>query len=104
MSFASHEALGPSYQCFTGLIYEHAKSLGITLITISHRPSLLKYHNYQLHLTGEQGRWELTKIASEEERHKETQAEVEDIKSRLQGIESTKARLAEVNHELGFVR
>ena len=33
-----------------GLMYEHAKSLGITLITISHRPSLLKYHNRHLRL------------------------------------------------------
>ncbi|OCF40747.1 ATP-binding cassette, subfamily D (ALD), peroxisomal long-chain fatty acid import protein [Kwoniella heveanensis CBS 569] len=33
-----------------GLMYEHAKSLGITLVTISHRPSLLKYHNRHLRL------------------------------------------------------
>ena len=33
-----------------GLMYEHAKTLGITLITISHRPSLLKYHTRHLRL------------------------------------------------------
>ncbi|OXH58798.1 ATP-binding cassette, subfamily D (ALD), peroxisomal long-chain fatty acid import protein [Cryptococcus neoformans] len=33
-----------------GLMYEHAKALGITLVTISHRPSLLKYHNRHLRL------------------------------------------------------
>ncbi|WWC66769.1 uncharacterized protein I206_100674 [Kwoniella pini CBS 10737] len=33
-----------------GLMYEHAKNLGITLVTISHRPSLLKYHNRHLRL------------------------------------------------------
>ncbi|KAK4685379.1 hypothetical protein P7C73_g4775, partial [Tremellales sp. Uapishka_1] len=33
-----------------GLMYEHAKRLGITLVTISHRPSLLKYHNRHLRL------------------------------------------------------
>ncbi|KAJ2452845.1 ATP-binding cassette long-chain fatty acid transporter pxa1 [Coemansia sp. RSA 2336] len=33
-----------------GLMYEHAKRLGITLITISHRPSLYKYHTYLLRL------------------------------------------------------
>ncbi|KAJ1666828.1 ATP-binding cassette long-chain fatty acid transporter pxa1 [Coemansia sp. RSA 1813] len=33
-----------------GLMYEHAKKLGITLITISHRPTLYKYHTYLLRL------------------------------------------------------
>ncbi|WVO17395.1 hypothetical protein L204_105087 [Cryptococcus depauperatus] len=33
-----------------GLMYEHAKSLGITLVTISHRPNLLKYHVRHLRL------------------------------------------------------
>ncbi|KAJ2615805.1 ATP-binding cassette long-chain fatty acid transporter pxa1 [Coemansia sp. RSA 1365] len=33
-----------------GLIYEHAKRLGITLITISHRPALYKYHSFLLRL------------------------------------------------------
>ncbi|WVQ86068.1 hypothetical protein IAT38_008236 [Cryptococcus sp. DSM 104549] len=33
-----------------GLMYEHAKNLDITLVTISHRPSLLKYHNRHLRL------------------------------------------------------
>ncbi|WVQ70701.1 hypothetical protein IAR50_000223 [Cryptococcus sp. DSM 104548] len=33
-----------------GLVYEHAKDLGITLVTISHRPGLLKYHNRHLRL------------------------------------------------------
>ncbi|KAJ1722804.1 ATP-binding cassette long-chain fatty acid transporter pxa1 [Coemansia erecta] len=33
-----------------GLMYEHAKRLGITLVTISHRPALYKYHTYLLRL------------------------------------------------------
>ncbi|KAJ2057551.1 ATP-binding cassette long-chain fatty acid transporter pxa1 [Coemansia sp. S2] len=33
-----------------GLMYEHAKRLGITLITISHRPALYKYHTFLLRL------------------------------------------------------
>ncbi|KAJ2365828.1 ATP-binding cassette long-chain fatty acid transporter pxa1, partial [Coemansia sp. RSA 2611] len=33
-----------------GLIYEHAKRLGITLITISHRPALYRHHTYLLRL------------------------------------------------------
>ncbi|KAJ2162212.1 ATP-binding cassette long-chain fatty acid transporter pxa1 [Coemansia sp. RSA 552] len=33
-----------------GLMYEHAKQLGVTLITISHRPALYKYHTFLLRL------------------------------------------------------
>ncbi|KAJ2556522.1 ATP-binding cassette long-chain fatty acid transporter pxa1 [Coemansia sp. RSA 1933] len=33
-----------------GLMYEHAKQLGITLVTISHRPTLYKYHTFLLRL------------------------------------------------------
>ncbi|KAJ2417037.1 ATP-binding cassette long-chain fatty acid transporter pxa1 [Coemansia sp. IMI 209128] len=33
-----------------GLMYEHAKRLGITLVTISHRPALYKYHTFLLRL------------------------------------------------------
>lgn len=50
-----------------GLLYGHAKDLGITLITISHRPSLLKYHDKLLRLSGEHGGWELTQIGTEAE-------------------------------------
>ncbi|GAA5875126.1 hypothetical protein JCM3774_001644 [Rhodotorula dairenensis] len=32
--------------------YERATELGITLLTVSHRPSLWKYHKYILHLLG----------------------------------------------------
>ncbi|KAG6329297.1 hypothetical protein ID866_9791, partial [Astraeus odoratus] len=46
-----------------GQMYEHAKSLGISLITISLRPSLTKYHTHLLTLTGDgTGSWTLTPI------------------------------------------
>ncbi|KAJ3765926.1 ABC transporter transmembrane region 2-domain-containing protein [Lentinula raphanica] len=46
-----------------GRMYQHAKSLGITLITISLRPSLMKYHTQVLNLTGDgTGRWTLIHI------------------------------------------
>lgn len=35
-----------------GLMYEYAKELGITLFTVSHRPSLYQYHNYILKFDG----------------------------------------------------
>jgi ATP-binding cassette subfamily D (ALD) long-chain fatty acid import protein len=47
-----------------GLMYQHAKDLGITLITISHRPSLFKYHHHLLRLTGSEGLWETERIGT----------------------------------------
>jgi ABC-type uncharacterized transport system fused permease/ATPase subunit len=36
-----------------GKMYTHAKSLGITLITVSHRKTLWKFHDYILRLAGD---------------------------------------------------
>lgn len=44
-----------------GDIYQHFKDVGITLITVSHRESLMKYHNHVLKLDGEGG-WKFYKI------------------------------------------
>ena len=41
-----------------GNIYVAARKLGITLFTISHRPKLQEYHEYQLRLDGHGG-WDL---------------------------------------------
>jgi len=38
------------------IMYNHSKELGITLITVSHRPTLWKYHDYLLRMDGE-GDW-----------------------------------------------
>jgi ATP-binding cassette subfamily D (ALD) long-chain fatty acid import protein len=38
-----------------GLMMEHATTLGITLLTVSHRPSLWKYHALILHYDGQGG-------------------------------------------------
>ncbi|EKM56979.1 uncharacterized protein PHACADRAFT_254415 [Phanerochaete carnosa HHB-10118-sp] len=52
-----------------GRMYEHAKSLGITLITISLRPSLMKYHMQLLTINGDsQGSWTLARVGTAEER------------------------------------
>jgi len=42
-------------------IYTTAKSLNITLFTVSHRPSLWKFHEYVLRFDGEGG-WEFKKL------------------------------------------
>ncbi|GAA96144.1 uncharacterized protein L969DRAFT_14342 [Mixia osmundae IAM 14324] len=84
-----------------GLMYQHAKDLGITLITISHRPSLFKYHSHLLRLTGEKGTWELSQIGTAEEKLSFAK-EVEQIEAKLQDVESWKARLKEIENELAF--
>jgi ATP-binding cassette subfamily D (ALD) long-chain fatty acid import protein len=50
-------------------MYENLKKLGITLITISLRPSLAKYHTLLLTLTGDgSARWTLARVGTAEER------------------------------------
>lgn len=44
-------------------LYEHAQSLGITMVTISQRPALLQYHRQQLRLIDGQGDWALSDIS-----------------------------------------
>lgn len=35
------------------LMYEHARKVGITLFTVSHRTSLIRHHEYLLRFDGE---------------------------------------------------
>uniref|UniRef100_A0A023F3W5 Putative long-chain acyl-coa transporter n=2 Tax=Triatoma infestans TaxID=30076 RepID=A0A023F3W5_TRIIF len=42
-------------------MYEDAKAVGITLLTITHRPSLWKFHDQILHFDG-QGSWEIKDV------------------------------------------
>ena len=43
------------------IMYNYSKELGITLITVSHRPTLWKYHDYLLRMDGE-GEWSWEEI------------------------------------------
>eukprot|EP00753_Platysulcus_tardus_P013953 PLAT3937.2.p1 GENE.PLAT3937.2~~PLAT3937.2.p1 ORF type:complete len:529 (+),score=283.26 PLAT3937.2:72-1589(+) len=52
-----------------GFLYTHCRELGITLITVSHRASLWKYHEYILELDGNGG-WEFGRM-EEHPRYKE---------------------------------
>lgn len=47
-------------------IYDHARELDMTLITVSHKDSLRKYHDYLLSLDGE-GNWDLRPMTELEE-------------------------------------
>ncbi|KAI5833092.1 hypothetical protein K523DRAFT_343601 [Schizophyllum commune Tattone D] len=83
-----------------GRMYEHAKSLGITLITISLRPSLMKYHTKLLTLAGDgTGRWTLAQIGTAEERVG-IEREIVALEERLEQTEAWEARLGELDRLL----
>lgn len=44
-------------------LYEHAASLGITLVTVTQRTALVKFHEAELRLDGEGG-WQLRRLSS----------------------------------------
>ena len=84
-----------------GLMYAKAKELGITLITISHRPSLFKYHEVLLRLTGENGAWETDFIGAETEQLS-MEHEIEDLEKKMAEVEGWKTRIGEIQKELSF--
>lgn len=80
-----------------GLLYETCKKQNITLITISHRPSLLRYHTAQLKLgLGEHGdEWTLEKTNTEEARLS-VEKEIESLEEKLSQVDQWEARRQEV--------
>lgn len=87
-----------------GLLYETAKDRGITLITISTRASLKKYHTYNLVLgLGEDGfDYEWTQIGTESEKLG-VEKEVHELEERLAKVEEWEARLKDIDGELNKV-
>jgi ATP-binding cassette subfamily D (ALD) long-chain fatty acid import protein len=81
-----------------GLMYNAAKNSGITLITISHRPSLMKHHNYLLKVNN--GQWELTEMSSKNARMT-VDNEIRELKERIREEEATRRRIQEINDLLG---
>lgn len=87
-----------------GSLYEACKSRGVTVVTVSTRVSLKRYHSYCLSLgTGDQGdEWSWEKIGSDEEKGR-AEREVGELRAYLEQVEGWKARLEEVQGELGRV-
>ncbi|KAH9077907.1 ABC transporter transmembrane region 2-domain-containing protein [Lactarius deliciosus] len=84
-----------------GQMYEHAKSLGITLITISLRPSLAKYHTQLLTLSGDgTGSWTLSRIGTAEARMG-IDREIGMLQSKLKEVEGWERRVKELEVMLG---
>ncbi|KAK7034035.1 ATP-binding cassette long-chain fatty acid transporter pxa2 [Paramarasmius palmivorus] len=76
-----------------GRMMEHATKLGITLLTVSHRPSLWKYHHMILHYDG-QGGYVFTKLDAE--KRLAIQQEKQALETKLLEVPKMKARLAEL--------
>ncbi|KAF9821813.1 hypothetical protein IEO21_00243 [Rhodonia placenta] len=76
-----------------GMMMEYAARLGITLLTVSHRPSLWKYHAMILQYDG-QGGYVFTKLDAE--KRLALQQEKEALEAKLLEVPKMKARLAEL--------
>ena len=87
-----------------GLLYERTKERGITLITISTRASLKKYHTFNLTLgLGANGmEWEFDRIGTEKEKLG-VEKELLELRARLDNVEELKRRRRAIDEELGKV-
>jgi ATP-binding cassette subfamily D (ALD) long-chain fatty acid import protein len=84
-----------------GVLYEQAKDRGITVITISTRVSLKKYHTFSLTLgLGTEGeQWEFEKIGTEKEKMG-VEKEIQELRKRLDKVDEWKQRREEIEKEL----
>lgn len=84
-----------------GSLYDSAKERGITLITISTRASLKKYHTFNLTLgLGAEGEaWELERIGTEKEKLG-VEKELQELRKRLDKVDEWKHRREEIDAEL----
>ncbi|KAI1002144.1 ATP-binding cassette sub-family D member 2 [Podosphaera aphanis] len=76
------------------VIYEHVKSLGITLMTVSHRRSLWKYHSKILQFDG-QGNYVFTKLDAE--KRLQLEDEREELEMYLRQVPEIERRIAELS-------
>ncbi|MCJ1283473.1 hypothetical protein MMC26_002802 [Xylographa opegraphella] len=74
-------------------MYENAKALGITLMTVSHRRSLWKYHGHILQFDG-QGGYIFTRLDAE--RRMKLEDEKEELELQLRAVPEIERRIAEL--------
>jgi len=87
-----------------GLLYERCKEKGITLITISTRASLKKYHTFNLTLgMGDGGsEWDWERIGTEKEKMG-VERELHELRERLAKVKEWEDRKKEIDMELAKV-
>jgi ATP-binding cassette subfamily D (ALD) long-chain fatty acid import protein len=87
-----------------GLLYESCKEKGITLITISTRASLKRYHTFNLTLgLGDDGtEWDWERIGTEKEKMN-VEKELQDLRERLAQVKEWESRKIEIEAELAKV-
>ncbi|KAI1821061.1 ABC transporter transmembrane region 2-domain-containing protein [Xylaria intraflava] len=78
------------------IMYDNAKALGITLMTVSHRRSLWKYHSKILQFDG-QGNYVFTKLDAE--RRLQLEDEKEDLDVLLRQVPEIERRIGELTAE-----
>ncbi|KAJ4155213.1 hypothetical protein LMH87_000469 [Akanthomyces muscarius] len=74
------------------VMYDHAKALGITLMTVSHRRSLWKYHTHILQFDG-QGHYVFTKLDAD--KRLKLEDEKDDLDLKLRQVPELERRMAE---------
>ncbi|KAG0315647.1 hypothetical protein BGZ99_007335 [Dissophora globulifera] len=77
------------------IMYTHCMKLGISLLTVSHRPSLWQYHNYILQYDG-QGGYVFTKLDAE--RRLALQEERQTLEHKLAEIPKIEQRLEDLRN------
>ena len=78
-------------------MYEQAKAMGVTLMTVSHRRSLWQYHNHILQFDG-QGQFIFTKLDAE--RRLRLEDEKDDLDLLLRQVPDAEKRIAELEEAM----